>query len=323
MPVAVAGLLTFLLNPIVRLFERWLPRAVAVLVVVVLTFSVLGALSWALAVQAASLGGEIPVYRDNLKRKIAEIRGASRGTRDREGAVRDEGGRGGAPEGGLAGQGGREARAGRGEAADLHLLWQPAVVEALGNVGLVLVLVIFMLLERLQLRDRLIRVIGFGRIATTTKAMDEAAQRITHYLTMQTLINGTFGVGVALGGPRDRSPLRLPVGLAGGSAALHPLRRALGGRRRRRPRRARGVRWVAAAAPDRRDVRRAGAVHEPRAGDVPLQPERGRLPGRAPARGGLLDVDLGPDRTRPGDAPDGLPRRPREVRARSGGGGRS
>ena len=49
-----------------------------------------------------------------------------------------------------------------------------------------LVLVIFMLLERLQLRDRLIRLIGFGRIATTTKAMDEAAQRITHYLTMQT-----------------------------------------------------------------------------------------------------------------------------------------
>ena len=65
--------------------------------------------------------------------------------------------------------------------------------------GLVLVLVIFMLLERLQLRDRLIRLIGFGRIATTTKAMDEAAQRITHYLTMQTLINGTFGLGVALG----------------------------------------------------------------------------------------------------------------------------
>ena len=62
-----------------------------------------------------------------------------------------------------------------------------------------LVLVIFMLLERLQLRDRLIRLIGFGRIATTTKAMDEAAQRITHYLTMQTLINGTFGLGVTLG----------------------------------------------------------------------------------------------------------------------------
>jgi hypothetical protein len=56
-----------------------------------------------------------------------------------------------------------------------------------------------MLIDRLQLRDRLIRVIGFGRIATTTKAMDEAAQRISQYLTRQTLINGTFGLGVALG----------------------------------------------------------------------------------------------------------------------------
>ncbi len=75
----------------------------------------------------------------------------------------------------------------------------PALLGALGNVGLVLVLVVFMLLERLQLRDRLIRVIGSGRMATTTKAMDEAAQRISQYLTMQTLINGTFGLGVALG----------------------------------------------------------------------------------------------------------------------------
>ena len=45
----------------------------------ILTFSVLGAFTWALALQAASLGEEIPSYRDNLKHKIAEIRGASRG----------------------------------------------------------------------------------------------------------------------------------------------------------------------------------------------------------------------------------------------------
>ena len=122
LPVVVAGLLTFVLNPMVRFFERQLPRAVAVLLVVVLTFSVLGALSWALAVQGASLGGQIPVYRDNLKRKIAEVRGASRGTviekvqsatkevveelQKEEHTV----------------QGCPEARAGRGEAAGLHLL---------------------------------------------------------------------------------------------------------------------------------------------------------------------------------------------------------
>ena len=200
MPVAVAGLLTFLLNPLVRLFERWLPRAVAVLVAAALSFTVLGALAWALAVQAAALGGEIPVYRDNLKRKIVDIRGASRGSviEKVQSATKE-----------VVEELQKEDSPARTADKPLPVVvkpqasafsWQPAVVEALGNVGLVLVLVIFMLLERLQLRDRLIRVIGFGRIATTTKAMDEAAQRITHYLTMQTMINGTFGLGVALGG---------------------------------------------------------------------------------------------------------------------------
>jgi predicted PurR-regulated permease PerM len=198
LPVVVAGLLTFVLNPIVRFFERQLPRAVAVLLVVVLSFSVLGALSWALAVQAASLGGQIPVYRDNLKRKIAEVRGASRGTviEKVQSATKE-----------VVEELQKEDAPSKATQKPVPVVvkpqsstfWQPGVMEALGNVGLVLVLVIFMLLERLQLRDRLIRVIGFGRIATTTKAMDEAAQRITHYLTMQTLINGTFGLGVALG----------------------------------------------------------------------------------------------------------------------------
>ncbi len=196
-PVAVAGLLTFLLNPIVRLFERRLPRVAAVILVVVLTFSVLGALGWMLAVQAASLGGEIPGYRDNLKRKIADVRGASRGsviekvqTATKE--VVEELQKEGKPV--------KPAEKPVPVVVQSQPSWQlPALLEMLGNVGLVLVLVVFMLLERLQLRDRLIRVIGFGRMATTTKAMDEAAQRISHYLTMQTVINGSFGLGVALG----------------------------------------------------------------------------------------------------------------------------
>ena len=80
MPVAVAGLLTFLLNPIVRLFERRLPRVAAVMLVVVLTFSVLGGPR----LDARDAGRQPrrgdPQYRDNLKRKIADVRGASRGT---------------------------------------------------------------------------------------------------------------------------------------------------------------------------------------------------------------------------------------------------
>jgi predicted PurR-regulated permease PerM len=199
MPVAVAGLLTFLLNPIVRVFERRLPRGAAVVLVVILTFSVLSALTWALALQAASLGEEIPTYRDNLKRKIADVRGASRGgvIEKVQSATKE-----------VVEELQKEDKPVKAAEKPLPVVvkpqvsafWQlPVLLEGLGNVGLVLVLVIFMLLERLQLRDRLIRVIGLGRVATTTKAMDEAAQRITRYLTMQTLINGTFGFGVALG----------------------------------------------------------------------------------------------------------------------------
>ncbi len=198
-PLAVAGLVTFVLNPTVRVFERRLPRAAAVVLVVILTFSVLGAFTWALALQAASLGEEIPSYRDNLKRKIAEIRGASRGgvIEKVQSATKE-----------VVEELQKEDKPVKPAEKPVPVVvksqalafWQlPVVLGALGNVGLVLVLVIFMLLERLQLRDRLIRLIGLGRIATTTKAMDEAAQRITHYLTMQTLINGTYGLGVALG----------------------------------------------------------------------------------------------------------------------------
>ena len=61
-PVAVAGLLTFVLSPIVRAFERVLPRPAAVVLVVVLAFAVLGGFAWALAIQAADLGKEIPTY---------------------------------------------------------------------------------------------------------------------------------------------------------------------------------------------------------------------------------------------------------------------
>jgi predicted PurR-regulated permease PerM len=198
-PLAVAGLLTFLLNPIVRVFERRLPRAAAVLLVVILSFSLLGGFTWALGLQAASLGENIPTYRDHLKHKIAEIRGASRGNviEKVQSATKE-----------VVDELQKEEKPVKPTDKPVPVVvkpapaafWQrPALLEALGNVGLVLVLVVFMLLERMPLRDRVIRLIGVGRIATTTKAMDEAAQRITNYLTRQTLVNGTFGLGVALG----------------------------------------------------------------------------------------------------------------------------
>ena len=62
-----------------------------------------------------------------------------------------------------------------------------------------LLLVIFMLLQREDLRSRLIRLIGQGRISATTRAMDDAGARVSRYLLMQLVVNVTYGIPVAIG----------------------------------------------------------------------------------------------------------------------------
>jgi predicted PurR-regulated permease PerM len=69
----------------------------------------------------------------------------------------------------------------------------------LGTAGLVSLLVIFMLLKREDLRGRMIRLIGQGRISATTRAIDDAGSRVARYLTTQLLVNVGFGSCVAIG----------------------------------------------------------------------------------------------------------------------------
>lgn len=73
------------------------------------------------------------------------------------------------------------------------------VLGPLGTAGIVLVFVIFMLLSREDLRDRVIRLVGYGQMHVTTRALDDAATRISRYLTAQAIVNGTYGAAIALG----------------------------------------------------------------------------------------------------------------------------
>jgi predicted PurR-regulated permease PerM/methylmalonyl-CoA mutase cobalamin-binding subunit len=73
------------------------------------------------------------------------------------------------------------------------------LLEPIGTAGIVLIFVIFMLLGREDLRDRVIRLIGQGRINVTTQAMDEAATKISRYLIAQCIVNGTYGIAISLG----------------------------------------------------------------------------------------------------------------------------
>jgi predicted PurR-regulated permease PerM len=204
MPMALAVLLTVLLAPIVDFLERRrLGRVAPVLVVVVLMFIVLGGITWAIALQFVSLSSEIPRYRDNLTQKIADVRGAGHGgvLEQVQSAAKD-----------VTEEIQKEAPAATPSDKPLPVpvpvvvrsepsgLWQlPSLLEGLGSAAVVLVLVIFMLLERQELRNRLIRLIGYGRLTTTTRALDEAGQRISRYLLMQAIINGSFGLGIGVG----------------------------------------------------------------------------------------------------------------------------
>src|SRR5258708_37051424 len=71
--------------------------------------------------------------------------------------------------------------------------------EFLGTAALILVLVTFMLVKREDLRNRLVRLFGHGRLIVTTRAFNEAGDRISRYLVMQVLINTLFGVIIMVG----------------------------------------------------------------------------------------------------------------------------
>jgi predicted PurR-regulated permease PerM len=73
------------------------------------------------------------------------------------------------------------------------------IIGPLGTAGIVIVFVIFMLLEREDLRDRMIRLIGAGQLTLTTQALDDASTRISRYLLAQAIVNGSYGATIALG----------------------------------------------------------------------------------------------------------------------------
>ncbi|MCE9606994.1 MAG: AI-2E family transporter [Planctomycetia bacterium] len=73
------------------------------------------------------------------------------------------------------------------------------LLSPLGNAAIVIVFVIFILLEREDLRNRLIRLVGSRQLNLTTQALDDAAFRVSRYLQMQLLINASYGIVIALG----------------------------------------------------------------------------------------------------------------------------
>ena len=201
-PVALAMLITFVLSPPVILLQRWIGRVPAVLAVVILVFTILGLAGWGVATQVSHLTGDLPRYRANIREKIADIRGASRGGSVEQvqrtvKEIQEQIAATASPSGNAREPVVVESRPVT-RLTDFPSWFGPAL-GPLATAGFVIALVIFMLLEREELRARIFGLVGRGHLAVTTKAFDEAAHRVSRQLLMQTLVNAIYGLAVGVG----------------------------------------------------------------------------------------------------------------------------
>ncbi|PDT45671.1 ABC transporter permease [Sinorhizobium fredii] len=211
LPLAIAILLTFALAPVVsRLRRAGLPRSIAVIGTVATAFLFLSAFSIILAVQVSEVAQNLPTYQYNIIEKIRVLKEAGSESQIVERLSRvverisTEISRP-KPETPVSPAPEPEQKPLLVEifSPDRPLQTLRNIIEPLlgplATTGLVIVVVIFMLFEREELRDRFIRLVGYGDLHRTTEALQDAAARVGRYLLMQSVVNITYGIPLAIG----------------------------------------------------------------------------------------------------------------------------
>ncbi|MEJ2517370.1 MAG: AI-2E family transporter [Methyloceanibacter sp.] len=219
LPLAVAILLSFVLTPPMLFLQRIkVPRVLAVVVVVAVAFSILGGLGWMISHEATNLAGNLPSYRWTLSQKIDLLRETTSESQvlKKAGDVLAE----------LETQLNRptevegtqpgtvqvtedpeepepipvEIREPTPTGVDLYRSIAGKVLPPLVTAGIILLFVVFILLEREDLRDRIIRLFGGSDLQRATSTMSEAATRLSRYFLRQVLVNAAYGtlIGAAL-----------------------------------------------------------------------------------------------------------------------------
>ena len=215
-PIALAILLSFVLAPLVGLLQRVrVPRGLAVVSVVIIAFAFIFAMGSLLATQLAQLAGDLPRYQSTISEKIQTFREttASRGTLERaSGMLKDLSkeldkpkeaatalGAGASPKAAPLKPVPVEVRQpDPGALESLRSLISP-LLHPLATTGIIVIFVIFILLQREDLRNRLIRLAGSHDLQRTTAALDDAASRLSRLFLIQLLLNGSFGVVIGTG----------------------------------------------------------------------------------------------------------------------------
>jgi len=213
MPIALAVLLSFVLAPPVRFLRRfYLPRVVAVSVVSFLAFAVIIGLGTLMVTQITELASELPRYQATLREKIQNLRGAVMGAGALERAsevLQDLRREIETPNGQPTLPRGQGASAERPIAVEViqpdpgplqtaALISKP-LISPLTTAAIVLVFVIFILMQREDLRNRLVRLAGAHDLQRTTAALDDAGQRLSRLFLTQLALNAGFGLVIGLG----------------------------------------------------------------------------------------------------------------------------
>jgi predicted PurR-regulated permease PerM len=207
-PLALALLLAFLLAPLVVRLRRWgLGRTPPVIIVVLVSFLLLGVIGAVMVSQLTDLAHKLPGYQHNVHQKLEALRNSGSGVINRitrvAHRVTEELTPPGSPTQGQPGEGkpmAVEIRRSPFSPVEVVQKVLGSLVNALLTAGMVIVFVIFILIEQEDLRDRLIRLAGARRVNLTTKVLDDAAGRVSRYLLAQLLVNLTYGTvaGIAL-----------------------------------------------------------------------------------------------------------------------------
>ncbi|HEV2098036.1 MAG TPA: AI-2E family transporter [Stellaceae bacterium] len=218
-PIALAVLLSFLLAPVVRRLRRiGAGRIVAVGVTVLVAFVAIFGFAAVLVREASSLAPQLPDYRSNIEAKIRTlpqiaggglIQRASMMLHQLHNELLRSESRLSTPAGLPANSSPSPVEPAKPlpveirqpEPSPLEIAQSVVgpLLQPLAMAGLIVVLVILILLDREDLRDRLLRLAGVGDLHRTTEAMDDAAQRVSRYLLMQLAVNAAAGLLIGCG----------------------------------------------------------------------------------------------------------------------------
>ncbi len=209
LPLAIAMLITFALSPLVtRLRRLGLPMVATVLVTVTTTFLAIALFVVVVMGQLGQLAQNLPTFQANIIAKVESFQDDGDGSgivsrlsrmvsainREISAVVPADGGEATQPRAPMPVEL-IEPRSAVQTVIDLVV----PLVSPIAMTGLVIVLVIFMLLEREELRDRFIRLVGSNDLHRTTQVLEEAGQRVGRYLLTQLLVNLIYAVPIGVG----------------------------------------------------------------------------------------------------------------------------